>query len=62
MLERFNNLSIRYKLMVAFLLMAGLPFWGICWWSINSAWDDMQQQTRLQMESVREIKKDQLDE
>jgi len=62
MLERFNNLSIRYKLMVAFLLMAGIPFWGICWWSINSAWDDMQQQTRLQMESVREIKKDQLAE
>ncbi|MBT3436020.1 MAG: HAMP domain-containing protein [Oceanospirillaceae bacterium] len=60
MLKRFNNLSIRYKLMVAFLLMAGIPFWGICWWSINSAFDNSMQQTALQMESVRQIKKDQL--
>jgi len=62
MVTWFKNLSIRYKLMTAFLLLAGIPFWGICWWSINSAFENARVQTTLQMESVREIKKDQIGE
>lgn len=56
----FKNLSIRYKLMTAFLLLAGIPFLAICWWSINGAWDSNRDQITLQMESIREIKQDQL--
>jgi len=56
----FRNLSIRYKLMTAFLLVAGIPFLTICWWSINGAWDSNRDQITLQMESIREIKQDQL--
>ncbi len=56
----FKNLSIRYKLMTAFLLLAGIPFLAICWWSINGAWDSNRDQIILQMESIREIKQDQL--
>ena len=33
----FSNLSIRYKLMTAFLLLACILFLAICWWSINGA-------------------------
>ena len=45
----FRNLSIRYKLMTAFLLVAGIPFLTICWWSINGAWDSNRDQITLQM-------------
>ena len=62
MVTWFKNLSIRYKLMTAFLLLAGIPFWGICWWSINSAFDNARLQTYVQLESAREIKTDQISE
>jgi methyl-accepting chemotaxis protein len=60
MVTWFRNLSYRYKLMTSFLLLAGIPFWAICWWSIDSALNNAMQQTTLQMESVRDIKKDQI--